>query len=215
MARTSISYRGLGVDNSAVSQLVAERGQLQAQINQNNQNNQNNKELRRQRAQTEMEDEVNFDYDYTEGKGTKLREEIDNKIMATKQKKKDVIDYFSGKSINNHTLINDTMIQTQYLNNSGSSIILSGRPAQEISSIAKMNSEIDYAIGTGSPDPRPEMKKMVEKADKAKMGGFGQKVKKAGKFGIGAIVVGGVLANMMGNGGQQSNAQLYGQQPLY
>lgn len=56
---------------------------------------------------------------------------------------------------------------------------------------------------------------IVEKAAKAKAGGWGQKVKKAGKFGIGAVVVGGVLANMMGNSGKQSNSQLYGQQPIY
>ena len=210
MARTGISYRGLGVDNSTVPQLVAEREQLQAQIDKNNRNNQ---ELRRQRAQTEMENEVGFDYDYTEGKGTRLREEIDNKIMATK--KQNVIDYFTGSSVNGHTYLGDVEETTKYAATSGNAQLFSRKPAQEISSIAKMNSEIDYAVSTGSSDPRPEMKKMVEKVNKTKMGGFGHKIKRAGAFGIGAIVVGGVLANMMGNGGQQSNAQLYGQQPLY
>ena len=54
-----------------------------------------------------------------------------------------------------------------------------------------------------------------EKVLKAKGGGWGSKMKKAGAIGLGAIVAGGVIANLMGNGGQQTNAQLYGQQPIY
>ena len=51
--------------------------------------------------------------------------------------------------------------------------------------------------------------------NKAKIGGWGSKMKKAGAIGLGAVVAGGVIANLMGNGGQQTNAQLYGQQPIY
>ena len=51
--------------------------------------------------------------------------------------------------------------------------------------------------------------------NKALGGGWGSKMKKAGAIGLGAIVAGGVIANLMGNGGQQTNAQLYGQQPIY
>lgn len=54
-----------------------------------------------------------------------------------------------------------------------------------------------------------------EKVLKAKGGGWGSKMKKAGAIGLGAVVAGGVIANLMGNGGQQTNAQLYGQQPIY
>ncbi len=39
--------------------------------------------------------------------------------------------------------------------------------------------------------------------------------KTIGKYALGGVVVAGVLANLMDNGGQQTNAQLYGQQPLY
>lgn len=51
--------------------------------------------------------------------------------------------------------------------------------------------------------------------NKALGGGWGSKMKKAGAIGLGAVVAGGVIANLMGNGGQQTNAQLYGQQPIY
>lgn len=39
--------------------------------------------------------------------------------------------------------------------------------------------------------------------------------KTIGKYAVGGVVAAGVLANIMDNGGQQTNSQLYGQQPLY
>ena len=94
---------------------------------------------------------------------------------------------------------------------------LAGLNGEEGADLGKARDELIGHIKSTAPEEplTSVIAESTEHSKKAKMGGWGAKMKKAGAIGLGAIVAGGVIANLMGNGGQQTNAQLYGQQPIY
>lgn len=202
MPRTNISYRGLGVDTSVVAGLQQEQEQLQVQIDENNKKN---AQLRKERALQDQEEEAVYNLiDQAEATSSPLSEEAGKR---------------GRKTINMETQINDTQKP-----NWGSAFA-----APQESETAKKYKELMQQF-KDNPDNPPDILGLTKDAkkdfgidtdiqnhhvNKAKMGGWGSKMKKAGAIGLGAIVAGGVIANLMGNGGQQTNAQLYGQQPIY
>lgn len=94
---------------------------------------------------------------------------------------------------------------------------LAGLNGEEGADLGKARDELISHIKSTAPEEplTSVIAESTEHSKKAKMGGWGAKMKKAGAIGLGAVVAGGVIANLMGNGGQQTNAQLYGQQPIY
>lgn len=202
MPRTNISYKGLGVDTSVVPGLQHEQEQLQTQIDENNKKN---AQLRKERALQDQEEEAVYNLiDQAEATSSPLSEEAGKR---------------GRKTINMETQINDTQKP-----NWGSAFA-----APQESETAKKYKELmqQFKDNPNNPPDILGLTKDTKKdfgidtdiqnhhVNKAKMGGWGSKMKKAGAIGLGAVVAGGVIANLMGNGGQQTNAQLYGQQPIY
>lgn len=94
---------------------------------------------------------------------------------------------------------------------------LAGLNGEEGADLGKARDELIGHIKSTAPEEplTSVIAESTEHSEKAKMGGWVAKMKKAGAISLGAIVAGGVIANLMSNGGQQTNAQLYGQQPIY
>ena len=153
---------------------------------------------------------VSAETESSNGKDVNKAQEKDI-VLASKEVKTQQKDDITKGNIENGTKGNQARAEAQSEKQAINTTVKSRADSQEV----KVNNDIK-AENTKIPKEMPNAKSEAEKAlKKAEEKTAFKGLKKVGAYAAGALALVGLTSALIGTKGQQTNDQLYGQQPLY